>query len=442
MYKYFLALKYLIARRITLASLLVTTLGVMVMLIVVSVITGYKIKVEEVLRGNTADLIIGDIHGRPIEEYEDKLREISSVKGVEAAAPYIEQGVLVAYGNKEYKWCMLKGIDPAYEMKIGKFREYVEGSLNVAKEFKTTHGGEPPVILGKSLLTVAGVEAGQSVDITAPQISENENAPLRTMSFHIIGFTRSGRYDIDNMECYVPLTVAQEMLGLKRGKQVTHIKVQVKNQRNLTDVKFAVAEALAVADFTDGGGASGTKFLRQGRDLDEKKDVFGDYYIFTWRDEKRNELYAVDKDRNILIFLVAFIIIGAGFVTLAILVMMVFEKRKDIGILKAVGCPWYGTVAVFLLMGLLIGAAGSLLGWGAGALAIDNINEIAKVVEKISGKRVFAAEVYGFDKIPAYTDPLAVLIILSATIGVSLVSSVAAAIRAATVDPVQTLRYE
>jgi len=431
MYKYFLALKYLITRRITLASILVTTLGVMVMLIVVSVITGYKIKVEEVLRGNTADLIIGDIDGQPIGNYEEKLKKISSVEGVEAVAPHVEQGVLVAYGNKEAKWCWLKGIDPAYEMKIGKFRDYVEGAQGVAKEFETAQQGEPPVILGKSLFTVAGVEAGQSVDITAPQITGKENAPLRTMTFRIIGFADSGRYDVDNMECYVPLPVAQEMLGLKRGEQATHLKVQVKDQSKLTDMKFAVAEAL-----------TGAKITRLGSEIDETRSNFGPYYIFTWRDEKRNELYAVDKDRNILVFLVAFIILGAGFVTLAILVMMVFEKRKDIGILKAVGCPWYGTVAVFLLMGLFIGVAGALLGWGAGALAIDNINDIAKVVEKISGKRVFAVEVYGFEKIPARTDPLAVVIILSATVCVSLVSSVAAAIRAATVDPVTTLRYE
>jgi lipoprotein-releasing system permease protein len=431
MYKYFLALKYLIARHITLAAVLVTTLGVMVMLIVVSVITGYKMKVEEVLRGNTADLIISDINRRPIDDYPAKLGTISAVNGVEAVAPYIERGVLVAYRSKEYKWCMLKGIDPAYEMNIGKFRDYLEKSLDVRTEFETTYQGEPPIILGKSLLTMAGVEAGQSVDVTASQVSEDENAPPRTLTFRIIGFTRSGGYDIDNMECYVPLAEAQDMLGLRRGSQVTNIKVQVKDQRDLTEVKFAIAEAL-----------TGTKYKRQGTDNDAKQALFGRYVISTWREQKAPELYAIDKDRNILVFLVGFIIFGAGFVTMAILVMMVFEKRKDVGILKAVGCPWYGAVGVFLLMGLFIGVAGSLLGWGAGMLATDNINEIAKVIEKISGKRVFAVEIYNLDKIPAYTDPWAVVAILSATIGISLLSSIAAAIRAASVDPVKALRYE
>jgi lipoprotein-releasing system permease protein len=431
MFKYYLAFKYLLTRRITLASVAVTTLGVMVMLIVVSLITGYKMKVEEVLRGNTADLIIWNMYGYPIADYQEKLARIAALPEVRTVAPYIEKGVLVTYGNREYRWCMLKGIDPDYEMRIGKFSQYVDNPANVAAEFGSARKGEPPLILGKAVLTTTGVEIGASVDITTSQIAPRDDAPLRTMTFRVIGFTQSGRYDIDKKECYVPLAVAQEMIGLKPGQEVTHLKVELKNQRDLIAAKFAVAEAL-----------TGLKVPRQSAKLDQQMTDFEPFRIFTWRDEKAPELFAIDKDRNILVFLVAFIILGAGFVTMAILVMMVFEKRKDIGILKAVGCPWYGAVAVFLLMGGFIGLVGALLGWGAGTLAVTNINDIAKVVEQISGRRVFATEVYNLDKIPAYTDPLAVLLILAATVGVSVISSMAAAIRAASVDPVKALRYE
>ena len=127
---------------------------------------------------------------------------------------------------------------------------------------------------------------------------------------------------------------------------------------------------------------------------------------------------------------------------MAILVMMVFEKRKDIGVLKAVGCSRHGVVALFLLMGLIIGLSGSVLGMVSGILASDNINEIADVVEKISGREVFSKDVYYLDEIPAHLAPDAVWKIFLVATGVGLVSSVAAAGRAAVIEPVRALRYE
>lgn len=426
MYKYFLGLKYLVARRVTLASVIVTTLGVMVMVIVLSIITGYIMKVEEVLRGDTADLVAERVDSGPIRNYAEVLKRISALEHVEAVAPAVERGVLVSYRGREYKWCLLKGILPEFEMKTGKFRDYIDKGLNLEREFAPGQG--LPVLLGEAVLSMEGVQPGQTVDITAPGAPGGES--LSTKRFRIIGFTHSGGYDIDSQECFVPLSAAQEMLGLK-SDEITHVKVQVTDQRYLTEVKYAVAEIL-----------TGREMPRLGGEKDEERTVFGLYYVAPWHKKKENELIAAHNDLKILAFIVVFIIAGAGFVTLAILVMMVFEKRKDIGILKAVGCPWHGAVTLFLLMGLMIGLLGSALGLAAGKLATDNINEIADVVEKISGREVFPKDVYYFDRIPAHLDPYAALLTVAAAMGVSLAGSVAAAIRAALVDPVRALRYE
>jgi len=428
MYKYFLAFKYLVTRRITLASVIVTTLGVMVMAIVYSIITGYIMKFEEVLQGNTADLIVERIDSNAICDYESVLREVSTLENVKAVAPVIEKGVLLSYRNKEYKWCIMKGIAPEWELKIGRFREYVGDGLDVKTEFARLHDGESPVLMGEAVLSVEGVEPGKVVEITAARASGNEN--MVTGSFRIIGFTHSGGFDIDSQECFVPISAAQEMLGL-RSDETTHVKIQVTDQRYLTDVKFAVAKAL-----------TGQEFRRLDREKDDERDIFGNYRISTWRERKRNELKAARNDLTVLSLIVVFIIFGAGFVTLAILVMMVFEKRRDIGVLKAVGCSWYGTVAIFLLMGLLIGLLGSLLGIVSGKFVSDNINAIAGIVESIFGIEVFPKEVYYFDRIPAYLAADAVFKIVLITVGVSLLSSVAAAVRAAFIDPVRALRYE
>ena len=382
----------------------------------------------ENLPSNYGDLLRKILEVQEIAARTVDLKTISSLDHIDAVAPAIERGVLVSYRNKEYQWCMLKGIDPKREMKIGKFREYVDKNMDVEKEFSKTHGGEPPVLMGRAVLRTEGVAPGQSVEITTSPAAGNGG--IVTKSFYISGFTQSGGFDIDRRECYVPLAAAQEMLGLK-SDEITHVRLQVTDQRRLTDVKFAAARAL-----------TGFEFKRREERKDEERVMFGNYFIMSWREKKANEIFAARNDLKILSFIVVFIFIGAGFVTMAILVMMVFEKRKDIGVLKAVGCSRHGVVALFLLMGLIIGLSGSVLGMVSGILASDNINEIADVVEKISGREVFSKDVYYLDEIPAHLAPDAVWKIFLVATGVGLVSSVAAAGRAAVIEPVRALRYE
>jgi lipoprotein-releasing system permease protein len=224
------------------------------------------------------------------------------------------------------------------------------------------------------------------------------------------------------------------MLGLK-DDEATHIKVQIDDPRYYSQVTLEIAEAVTGSRWHNADGDEAQFDANTAID-------FAPYRITPWRAAKQNELSAAENDLRILSFIVVFIMLGAGFVLLAILVMMVFEKRKDIGIMKSVGSTWLGTVSIFLMMGLIIGMAGTGVGLLLGKLASDNINGIASTVEKVSGVKVFSAEIYKLDKIPAEFNWRSAAWISAMALGVSLLSSCFAAVRAAVIDPVKALRYE
>lgn len=141
-------------------------------------------------------------------------------------------------------------------------------------------------------------------------------------------------------------------------------------------------------------------------------------------------------------FILFFIIIVAGFNILAILTMIVYEKTKDIGILKALGATTNSIMVIFLLNGLLIGLFGSAIGTGLGLAFINRINWIERIVYNYSGWRPFPPEVYYFNEIPTVVDFKSITIIVSITIACSLLFSIYPSLKAARLDPIQTLRYE
>jgi lipoprotein-releasing system permease protein len=142
---------------------------------------------------------------------------------------------------------------------------------------------------------------------------------------------------------------------------------------------------------------------------------------------------------NVLLFM---IIAVAGFGILAIFFMIVVEKTRDIGILKSLGASGWGVMGIFLSYGLSLGIVGAGVGTIGGLLFVDNINEIADLLGKVTGQPVFDPSVYYFYKIPTIVEPLTVAWIASGAVLIAVMASVLPARRAATLHPVRALRYE
>ncbi|MGC4004840.1 MAG: FtsX-like permease family protein [Pirellulales bacterium] len=166
------------------------------------------------------------------------------------------------------------------------------------------------------------------------------------------------------------------------------------------------------------------------------------YKIDTWQDKVGPLLAAVQMEKSVLNILLFLIIAVAGFGILAIFFMIVVEKTKDIGILKALGASRRGVLGIFLGYGLSLGIVGSGGGMVLGLLFVKNINNIRDLLESFSGQKVFDPSIYYFYKIPTIVEPFTVAWIVAGALGIAVLASILPAIRAANLHPVRALRYE
>lgn len=191
--------------------------------------------------------------------------------------------------------------------------------------------------------------------------------------------------------------------------------------------------------------------LRQGADLDAVRDkliaqfppeYFPEYDIRTWQDTQRPLLSAVKMELTILNILLFLIIAVAGFGILATFYMIVVEKTKDIGILKALGAPSRGVMSIFLGYGMSLGTVGTGVGIALGLLFVRYINEIADGVAWATGQEVFDPTIYYFSEIPTVINPITIVWVGIGAIAIAVLASVLPALRAARLHPVEALRYE
>jgi len=190
--------------------------------------------------------------------------------------------------------------------------------------------------------------------------------------------------------------------------------------------------------------------LKEGADLDAARDKmmarfpFDNYFceIKTWQDTQRPLLSAVNMELTILNILLFLIIAVAGFGILATFFMIVVEKTRDIGILKALGAPSFGVMSIFLGYGVSLGAVGTGAGIVLGLLFVRYINEIAGFVQMITGQEIFDPTIYYFSEIPTIVSPMMVVGVALGAIAIAVMASVLPALRAARLHPVEALRYE
>lgn len=188
--------------------------------------------------------------------------------------------------------------------------------------------------------------------------------------------------------------------------------------------------------------------LKEGVEPDMVRDLLRNsfaeqfYVVSTWRDKQGALLAAVQMETMVLNVLLFLIIAVAGFGILAIFLMIVVEKTRDIGILKSLGASGSGVMGIFLSYGLTLGAVGAGIGVIGGLLFVDQINEIADFLGWVSGTPVFDPSVYYFYKIPAIIEPLTIVWVALGAMLIAVLASVLPAWRAASLHPVQALRWE
>jgi lipoprotein-releasing system permease protein len=259
---------------------------------------------------------------------------------------------------------------------------------------------------------------GDDVRMMFPNASDN--AKVVNQKFTVVDLYESGMSEYDSTFAFVRLDQLQEFRGMinpETGiRSVTTVQLKLVPGANLNDARDALRRRFP-------------------------PDVYA-FNIQTWRDMQGPLLAAVRLETTILNILLFLIIAVAGFGILATFFMIVVEKTRDIGTLKALGASGSGVMSIFLSYGLLLGIVGSGVGMVGGLVFVKNINSIAAVIEKITGQEVFDPTVYYFNSIPTIVDPFTIMWVVAGSVLIATTASVLPALRAARMNPVQALRFE
>ena len=424
----FLAFRYLKPKRtfvsvITALSVLGVTLGITVLIVVISVMSGFDRSLQRAILGFQPHLRVNT--GGIMTNWRAIMPVLNKVPGVAATAPYVQGPVLVQHESRVSP-AVIRGIDPELEGKIlpRPLKTYVEGSVELPSD---------TAIVGGALADELGVSIGDEITILAPgnmsglidEIKrENDNPNEKPKSLRdlkddfvipqpmkVIGIFNSGMNSFDSAFILLPLTNAQELYGLKDG--VHGVSVETNDVRTVEAMKEKIEKAL-----------------------------HGEAITTSWYDENKERFDAIRMERHVMFTILMFLIIIAAFGITSTLFTVTWQKRREIGIMKALGATPGQIIWVFLYQGMVVGFFGDLTGLVAGLTLIHYRNPFRDWLNHTFHLNVFPVGIYEFEGIPAEVVPHDVtLICVSAFVICSLAALIPAYI-ASQLDPVEALRYE
>ena len=422
----FLALRYLRPKRtfvsiITLISIAGVTLGIMVLIVVISVMTGFDRELQRVVLGFEPHLTV--TNGKLLANWRELLPAIEQTPGVVAAAPYVQGPVLAEHEGQVYT-PMLRGINLEAEQKIIDLKKtIVDGSADLESD---------TVILGTVLASSLGVGVGDTITVYAPgningvieelrREREDPQAKKKTLAelkdeivlpseLRVVGIFESGRNSYDATVLLVPLFVAQELYIL--GDAVHGISVKTTSPDAAEHVKQA---------------------------LDLKT---GDAWAETWFEKNRERFDAVRLERHVMFIILMFLVIIAAFGITSTLITVTVQKRREIGILMALGANTAQIVWVFLAQGMVVGFFGNITGLALGMTLITYRNPFKEWLSDRLGIEIFPPGIYELKGIPAEVVPRDVAIICVSAFIICSLAALFPAYAAARLDPVKALRYE
>ena len=406
-----LAFRYIRARRaegfisvVAWFSLAGITLGVATLIIVMSVMNGFRAELIGRILGLNGHLGVSSIEGG-IKDYNKLALRLSEMPSIIAATPQIEGQVMVN-ANNQARGAVVRGVswsdlavrkplwDSLDESAIAAFRD--DGAL----------------LIGETMAFTFRLKIGDTVTLLSPKgrVTAFGTVPLQR-SFKIGGILKVGMHEYDSSFIFMPLDVSQVFFDT--ADVVSGFEVYSSAPLNITAVSNIIKSQL------------GSK-----------------YRVFDWQERNASFLNALKVERNVMFLILTLIILVAAFNIVSSMIMLVRSKNADIAVLRSLGASSSLIMRVFLITGASIGAVGTLVGSLLGLIFCWQIDNIKRGVESLSGAELFSAEIYYLSKLPAVVDPFEVSIVVVMALVLSFVASLYPAWRAAHVAPAEVLRYE
>jgi lipoprotein-releasing system permease protein len=477
MYKTLLCWRYLRTRYLAFACIISVMLGVATLIVVNSVMTGFSTKLRERLHALLSDVVIDS--SDPVQGFDQPEAKVAQIRNdpflgprIEAMSATMEIFAMLEYeannGRMVTRPVKIIGVDPETRLGIGGFQEHLVHHKDHAPVFEVPaklralieeHQRMEYMLLQRDLLPPVnpndpppmptpfrpkvphGVVVGHLIATfrhTDPDTGETKELTTLPVGCAITlmtvsGYTPAG--DHRPRPVYDQFVVTDHFKSEMSEYDGNYVFVELSYLQHLRAMPDRVTSIQVKVKDYDADAEEVVKRLRSMFARDSLR-------IDTWEDKQGPLLAAIRIEKGLLNILLFLIVAVAGFGILAIFSMIVSEKTRDIGILKALGASNGGVMQIFLGYGLLLGVVGALLGTGAGVWLTNNINWVENKLADLSGQHVFNPQIYYFREIPTDLQPSAVVLVNLGAIAVAVLFSILPAIRAARLQPVQALRYE
>lgn len=373
--------------------------GVMTLLVVLSVMSGFHEDLRKKILGVNAHLIILDYKGS-LDKYEDVIKKIKAEKEIVSASPFVLGQVMVSFENRG-QGVYMRGIDPAGETKTTDISLHMkEGTL----EDLNAKGGLPGIIIGKELANRLGVFRGDKINILSPT---GEIGPLgmlpKVRSFRVAGIFDVGMFEYDSNLVMVNIKSAQDFFGLKDA--VTGVEAKVSDIYRAGEARGGIQKLLGPA-----------------------------FHVRDWMQMNKNLFSALKLEKFAMFVILILIILVASFNIVSTLSMNVIEKQREIAIMKAMGATNKGIMGIFMFQGFVIGMTGTIIGLAGGYILsyILNTYQIIKL----------PPDIYYLSHLPVKMNLFDFAAVSTSAVCISFLSTIYPSWQAAKLDPVEPLRYE
>jgi len=406
-----MAARYLRARRqegfisvIAGFSLLGIALGVATLIIVMSVMNGFRAELLGRILGLNGHLTIYGL-GQPQSDFDTVTQRVRGLPAVVTASPLVE-GQVMATANNVAGGALVRGIRPE-DLKARTLiaRNVKEGSLD---DFV----GDDAVLIGTRMANRMGIKVGANLTLISPQGNVTAFGTMpRLRAYKVVALFEVGMFEYDNAYVYLPLPAAQLFFGT--GEGVSGIEVMVENPDRVWQVRQEIA-----------------------------RNIGQNFRVFDWQQANESFFAAVQVERNVMFLILTLIILVAAFNIISSMIMLVKDKTRDIAILRTMGATRGSVMRIFLLSGAAVGVVGTIAGFLLGLTFSLNIETIRQWVQVLVNTKLFPPEVYFLSRLPAKVDPREVIQIVAMALSLSFLATLYPSWRAARLDPVEALRYE
>lgn len=409
-----IGLRYLRAKKrsgfvsfISVISILGISIGVTVLILVLSVVNGFQKDIRAQLLNIAPHAEVGYIEPQEGQSWQTLQQHFLNKKGVLASAPFVSGQALLASGG-EVHGIQIRGMLPELEKKVVDYADKM-----VSGSFNDVQPDEFSLILGDALAQSLGVVIGEKVTIITPEGNVTPAGVVpRLKEFTVVGILKTGVDDADRMLALTHLSDAQKLYRIDDSQ--TPLRLRLADPQNAPEVMANL--------------------------LPEKESTT--IWQQNWTDNNRSYFNAVEMEKRLLTLLLTCIIVVAVFNLVSSLVMIVKEKQADIAILRTLGLSPRSIMKIFVVQGMVAGTLGTIIGTILGLLLAWKIGAILQWIEQLTGMSFISSQVYFIDYLPSDIQAADVISVVCISLILSFLATLYPSWSASRTQPAEALRYE